>query len=238
MKNYFPSIRILVFSLSIHVAALAAFAFGVTESRHAPVIKTPRYIQAKLVKLKNESAPVKSTKPVKIDLTKKVKKKEVVPAKNQMPVKKPVEKKPEPKKEVKNNKDEDEQKKQQEQLQQIAERMEKAMEDDLSVADNVSEHAAQSYVDAINQRITENWSRPPSARNGMQCQLLIQLVPTGRVVAVTLEKSSGNDAFDRSAIQAVKKVDTFPEIKDMPSGLFERDFRNLHLNFNPQDLRQ
>src|SRR5690606_581859 len=40
---------------------------------------------------------------------------------------------------------------------------------------------AQSYIGVISQRIEQNWSRPPSARNNMQCELLIKLVPTGRV---------------------------------------------------------
>ncbi len=99
------------------------------------------------------------------------------------------------------------------------------------------EQEAQSYVALIAERIEQNWSRPPSARNGMKCELLMQLVPTGRVVSVSVVKSSGNAAFDRSAEQAVKKIEQFVEIKDMPPEIFERYFRQLRLVFNPQDLR-
>ena len=97
---------------------------------------------------------------------------------------------------------------------------------------------AQSYVALISQRIEQNWSRPPSARTGMQCELLIRLVPTGQVVNVDIVKSSGNAAFDRSAIQAVNKVERFSEIQEMPLEVFERYYRELRLVFNPQDLRQ
>ncbi|MBC6903880.1 cell envelope integrity protein TolA [Saccharophagus sp. K07] len=97
---------------------------------------------------------------------------------------------------------------------------------------------AQSYMSVIAQRVIQNWSRPPSARNGMQCILLIRLVPTGRVVSVDVLKSSGNAAFDLSAVQAVKKVEQFDEVKEMPSQVFERHYREFELNFNPQDLRQ
>jgi len=97
---------------------------------------------------------------------------------------------------------------------------------------------AQSYIGVISQRIEQNWSRPPSARNNMQCELLIKLVPTGRVISVDIIRSSGNDQFDRSAVQAVNKSEQFPEIREMKPEVFERYYRELRLVFNPQDLRQ
>ena len=96
---------------------------------------------------------------------------------------------------------------------------------------------AQSYVALIADRIEQKWSRPPSARKGMQCKLRLQLVPTGRVVNVSVISSSGNDAFDRSALQAVQRVESFPEIQQMSSGLFEREFRQFTMTFSPQDSR-
>lgn len=100
-----------------------------------------------------------------------------------------------------------------------------------------AQEVAQSYVNVIAQRIENNWSRPPSARSGMQCVLEIQLVPTGQVVDVAVVESSGNSAFDRSAVQAVKRIDRFEEVQDMPSQVFERHFRQLRLEFKPEDLR-
>jgi len=91
---------------------------------------------------------------------------------------------------------------------------------------------------ALNQQTVVNyWSRPPSARNGMECELSVQLVPTGEVVSVTLIRSSGNSAFDSSAINAVKKAGAFPELQKLPSAEFEKNFRRLNLIFNPEDLR-
>ena len=100
-----------------------------------------------------------------------------------------------------------------------------------------AEQMAQSYVDVIARRIENKWSRPPSARTGMQVVLAIQLVPTGEVVNVTVLESSGNAAFDRSAEQAVKRVERFEEVQDMPPQVFERNFRQLRLVFKPEDLR-
>jgi len=96
----------------------------------------------------------------------------------------------------------------------------------------------QTYEALIQERIIQSWSRPPSARNGMQALLEINMVPTGQVVNVRVIKGSGDSAFDRSAEQAVKRVDRFTEIKDMPSDLFERNFRVFRLLFKPEDLRQ
>lgn len=97
---------------------------------------------------------------------------------------------------------------------------------------------AASYSALIEDRIVRNWSRPPSARNDMVTELQIQLVPTGRVVGVTIVKSSGDSAFDRSAERAVWKAEQFPELQQLPSTVFEQQFRQFTLRFNPQDLRQ
>ncbi|HEY7885828.1 MAG TPA: cell envelope integrity protein TolA [Cellvibrionaceae bacterium] len=95
----------------------------------------------------------------------------------------------------------------------------------------------QSYMAIIRQRIESNWSRPPSARRGMSAELLIHLVPTGQVVSVTVTRSSGDGAFDRAAEQAVRRVDRFSELQQMPPELFEQQFRQVKLIFTPEDLR-
>lgn len=100
------------------------------------------------------------------------------------------------------------------------------------------EELAQSYNHIIDERVTANWSRPPSARNNMVTLLRIQLVPTGEVIAVNVIQSSGNTAFDRSAIRAVKKAARFPELQELPSRVFEKHFRIFNLLFEPKDLRQ
>ena len=92
-----------------------------------------------------------------------------------------------------------------------------------------------SYVGAIVSRIERNWSRPPSARNGMQAELLIGLVPTGELIAVEVGTSSGNAAFDRSALLAVRDAAPF-DVPDDPAQ-FERSFRRLRILFRPEDLR-
>ncbi len=94
---------------------------------------------------------------------------------------------------------------------------------------------AMAYVARIKREIVQNWSRPPSARNGMEAILKVHLVPTGEVVDVGLVKSSRNEAFDRSAILAVKKAGRFTVPTDPVQ--FERNFRTFEVLFRPEDLR-
>lgn len=89
----------------------------------------------------------------------------------------------------------------------------------------------------IRATVINRWTRPPSARNGMVAVLSIQLVPTGEVVGVSVLQSSGNDAFDRSAMTAVERSARFPEVAKLDNALFEANFRRFQLIFKPEDLR-
>ncbi len=112
--------------------------------------------------------------------------------------------------------------------------------EDEFLADEQSLQLAQGYQSYIQQRIIANWNRPLSARRGMETILSIQLVPTGQVVGVSVLKSSGNDAFDLSAQQAVKKVGRFDKLQQLSRqspAVFEQNFRQFQLVFRPEDLR-
>jgi TonB family protein len=95
----------------------------------------------------------------------------------------------------------------------------------------------QQVAALMQARITQNWRRPPSARNGMEALLTISLVPTGEVVGINVSSSSGSSAFDRSAIAAVERVGQFPEVAVLSISDFERYFRRFPLRFRPEDLR-
>lgn len=100
-----------------------------------------------------------------------------------------------------------------------------------------AEQMAASYAALIRATVTGYWSRPPSARNGMQAVLELRLVPTGEIVSVSVLESSGSTAFDRSALNAVEKAGSFPELKNLPPREFEQNFRRFRLLFRPEDLR-
>ncbi len=97
-----------------------------------------------------------------------------------------------------------------------------------------AEMVAQSYRLGIYELVRQNWSRPPSARNGMSARLLVELIPTGEVVGVSIEDSSGNAAFDRSAEQAVRRARRFEVPQE--NAIFEAHFRRFYFLFQPEDL--
>ena len=102
---------------------------------------------------------------------------------------------------------------------------------------NEEVNEVQKVAGLMQARITQNWRRPPSARNGMEVLLIISLVPTGEVVGISISSSSGSTAFDRSAITAVERVARFPEVTVLSISDFERYFRRFPLRFKPEDLR-
>lgn len=90
------------------------------------------------------------------------------------------------------------------------------------------------YSAFIKQKVERYWSRPLSAKNNMQVTLHISMQPGGVVKEVTVINSSGNAAFDQSAIQAVERAKTLPAPADLR--LFNLYFKSLTLIFRPEDL--
>ena len=105
-------------------------------------------------------------------------------------------------------------------------------EQELSIRE--SDALAKSYIQGIYELIVANWSRPPSARNGMRATLQVNLIPTGDVSQVVVIESSGNLAFDRSAEAAVRKAEKFEVPQE--SRVFEDNFRSFPVIFKPEDL--
>jgi len=241
-------------SLALHSVVIAVLTLGWEQSAEPRKIKVPQYIEAKLVELKPKSKKKASAKkkPKVVDVAAKRKeqerKKKLAETKRQQDIAK--KKEAEAKKAAEKKKREQELKRKQaleEEQKQAKQRRQEDLQQEFEQAlleeegllqeeEYVTE--AASYADMIRRRIEQKWSRPPSARNGMRCELTIDLVPNGRIVDVNIKTSSGNLAFDRSAIAAVKKVESFPEIKNIPIALFERHFRKFSLGFQPEDLRQ
>lgn len=122
--------------------------------------------------------------------------------------------------------------------QQMRDEMLRQAEEEAAYAEQQEYAAAtQSYIAMIARQISNNWSRPLSARNGMEVVLQIQMVPSGDIVGVNVVQTSGDSAFDRSAESAVKKVGRIRELNKLPLRVFEQNFRRLKLRFKPEDLR-
>lgn len=108
--------------------------------------------------------------------------------------------------------------------------MEKALADEQQAQKNAA--MKDKYSLLIKEKIESNWRFPPSARPDMRVEVRFQMVPTGEVVSVTIVKSSGNEAVDRSVIAAVKRAQPLPVPKD--ARLFEQEFRSVVIGFSPK----
>lgn len=105
-----------------------------------------------------------------------------------------------------------------------------------ALADEVGDKVAGSLDDLIVKLVSEQWQRPPSARNGMSVEVLIQMLPDGTIVNASVTRSSGDAPFDSSAVAAVKNVVRIPEMQQLDSATFNALYRQRRMIFKPEDL--
>ena len=236
--------RALIIAIPLFVAVLVHVVFlvaieGEWNTGEATVVAKPQVVQASLVSLNapKKATPKPKSKPKKKPKAKPTPKKPQ-PAPKPVPTPTPIEPKPlepespQPEPAAENS-----------QAQKLADLQKELMAglEELPQAEpsetNDEFDEVQQVAALMQARITQNWRRPPSARNGMEALLTISLVPTGEVVGINVSTSSGSSAFDRSAIAAVERVGQFPEVAVLSISDFERYFRRFPLRFRPEDLR-
>jgi colicin import membrane protein len=83
------------------------------------------------------------------------------------------------------------------------------------------------HMTMIENAIYRRWIKPPSISKGLVAELRVKLIPSGEVIDIDLYKSSGDPAYDKSVMQAVRKASPLPVPKP-ETGLFD-EFRELHL---------
>lgn len=106
-------------------------------------------------------------------------------------------------------------------------------------ADLSGDEVAASYDDLIRRYVSEQWRRPPSARNGMVVDVVISMLPTGQITDAVVVRTSGDPGFDQSAVQAVRNVGRIPEMQQLSRekpATFDSLYRKRTLRFKPEDL--
>ena len=106
-------------------------------------------------------------------------------------------------------------------------------------ADQVGDQVAASFDDVIRRYVSEQWRRPPTARNGMVVEVRISMLPSGDITDAVVVRSSGDAGFDQSAVQAVRNVGRIPEMQQLSRddlATFNRMYRQRNLRFKPEDL--
>lgn len=105
-----------------------------------------------------------------------------------------------------------------------------------ALADEQGNEVAGSLDDLIVKLVSEQWNRPPSARNGMSVEVLIQMLPDGTITNASVTRSSGDKPFDASAVAAVRNVGRIPEMQQLDRATFDSLYRQRRIVFKPEDL--
>ncbi len=93
-----------------------------------------------------------------------------------------------------------------------------------------TQHILSQYNDRIRATVQRNWQEPFGVPPGLSCVVRVRVQPGGEVTDVKVERSSGNDAFDRSALAAIRGSAPLPVPTD--SNMFE-PFREFNFKFGP-----
>jgi colicin import membrane protein len=95
---------------------------------------------------------------------------------------------------------------------------------------NSEAQSSDRYSRAVIERIVMHWTRPSSARLGLECVINVTQGPSGLVIDVRVAPCNGDEATVRSIVKAVLASSPLP-IPDDPAQ-FQR---NLVLTFRPEE---
>jgi TonB family protein len=88
-----------------------------------------------------------------------------------------------------------------------------------------------SAIQAIRLKINRSWIRPMTIKQGIKCRVKVRLMPDGTVIEAEIIASSGDEAFDTSAQNAVIQASPLPVPAD--KDVFDRGFRSFTFTFDP-----
>ena len=89
------------------------------------------------------------------------------------------------------------------------------------------------YAQRIISMIEDAWMKPKNIPDSLVANLRLKIRSSGRITDVDLIKSSGNIRFDNSALQAVRRVETFNFFSSIPKTIYEKEFQVIAISFNP-----
>ena len=105
--------------------------------------------------------------------------------------------------------------------------------EDQLIKSNSEEDQVNQFSNMMVQLIQSAWIKPQNIQDGLVCNLRMVINKNGRIVKVDLIKSSGNIRFDNSAIKAISRVETFSFFNEIPFNLYQKNFKNIVITFNP-----
>ena len=96
-----------------------------------------------------------------------------------------------------------------------------------------SEKEINQISSMIINMVESAWVKPKNIQDGLVCDLRLVVNRNGRIISVSLIKSSGNIRFDNSAMKAVNRVESFNFYNKIPNNLYAGNFKKIVITFNP-----
>tara|TARA_B100000214_G_scaffold269165_1_gene199799 strand:- start:721 stop:1344 length:624 start_codon:yes stop_codon:yes gene_type:complete len=107
------------------------------------------------------------------------------------------------------------------------------IDEDINILNQSDQNKIDMFSSLIISNIQNAWRKPINVQEGLICDMRLTINKNGRIVKVNLIKSSGNIRFDNSALKAVERVETFNFFDRIPQKLYQSDFKNILIKFNP-----
>ncbi len=79
------------------------------------------------------------------------------------------------------------------------------------------------------------WIRPKSLKKGLYADFSLRIDRSGIIKEVNIMRTSGNEAFDRAAMNAIKKYRKIKGMDKIDEETYRIYIANLTLRFNPDD---
>ena len=78
------------------------------------------------------------------------------------------------------------------------------------------------------------WIRPNSAKNGMFADFNLRINRLGIIENIEMKQTSGDNAFDRAALNAIRKYKQIKYVRNLDDQTFQAYFSNFTLRFRPE----
>ena len=78
------------------------------------------------------------------------------------------------------------------------------------------------------------WIRPNSAKNGMYADFNLRINRLGIIENIEMKQTSGDNAFDRAALNAIRKYKQIKYVRNLDDQTFQAYFSNFTLRFRPE----
>jgi TonB family protein len=109
----------------------------------------------------------------------------------------------------------------------------KLLSEESEIEMNNEQQETSMYAQKIISTIENAWMKPRNIPEGLVANLRLRIRSSGRITSAELLKSSGNIRFDNSALQAVRRVETFYFFDSIPKTLYDKEFKVIAISFNP-----